>query len=305
MKLTRKLLWMGSALWAVALTAGIGFWMRPVSYFNGVLYVREALTGVENREVTVEGHRMHYLAAGPAGGPVVVLVHGLGGRAEDWSNLAPYFARAGFRVYMPDLFGFGRSEKPAEFSYSVHDQANVVVDFMDALGLKEVELGGWSMGGWIVQIVAGTHPERVKRLMVFDSAGLYEKPDWNTNLFMPKTAGELDELEALLTPDPPRIPGFVARDILRISAEHRWVTQRAIDTMLTGKDTTDSLLQELKMPVLILWGKEDHITPLDEGKKMQQLIPESELLVYDGCGHLAPEQCAAAMGPTLVEFLKK
>jgi pimeloyl-ACP methyl ester carboxylesterase len=305
MKLTRKLLWMGSALWAVALTAGIGFWMRPVSYFNGVLYVREALTGVENREVTVEGHRMHYLAAGPAGGPVVVLVHGLGGRAEDWSNLAPYFARAGFRVYMPDLFGFGRSEKPAEFSYSVHDQANVVVDFMDALGLKEVELGGWSMGGWIVQIVAGTHPERVKRLMVFDSAGLYEKPDWNTNLFMPKTAVELDELEALLTPDPPRIPGFVARDILRISAEHRWVTQRAIDTMLTGKDTTDSLLQEMKMPVLILWGKEDHITPLDEGKKMQQLIPESKLLVYDGCGHLAPEQCAAAMGPTLVEFLKK
>jgi pimeloyl-ACP methyl ester carboxylesterase len=305
MKLTRKLLWMGSALWAVALTAGIGFWMRPVSYFNGVLYVREALTGVENREVTVEGHRMHYLAAGPAGGPVVVLVHGLGGRAEDWSNLAPYFARAGFRVYMPDLFGFGRSEKPAEFSYAVHDQADAVVDFMDALGLKEVELGGWSMGGWIVQIVAGTHPERVKRLMVFDSAGLYEKPDWNTNLFMPKTAGELDELEALLTPDPPRIPGFVARDILRISAEHRWVTQRAIDTMLTGKDTTDSLLQELKMPVLILWGKEDHITPLDEGKKMQQLIPESELLVYDGCGHLAPEQCAAAMGPTLVEFLKK
>jgi len=305
MKLTRKLLWMGSALWAVALTAGIGFWMRPVSYFNGVLYVREALTGVENREVTVEGHRMHYLAAGPAGGPVVVLVHGLGGRAEDWSNLAPYFARAGFRVYMPDLFGFGRSEKPAEFSYAVHDQADAVVDFMDALGLKEVELGGWSMGGWIVQIVAGTHPERVKRLMVFDSAGLYEKPDWNTNLFMPKTAGELDELEALLTPDPPRIPGFVARDILRISAEHRWVTQRAIDTMLTGKDTTDSLLQEMKMPVLILWGKEDHITPLDEGKKMQQLIPESELLVYDGCGHLAPEQCAAAMGPTLVEFLKK
>ena len=305
MKLTRKLLWMGSALWAVALTAGIGFWMRPVSYFNGVLYVREALTGVENREVTVEGHRMHYLAAGPAGGPVVVLVHGLGGRAEDWSNLAPYFARAGFRVYMPDLFGFGRSEKPAEFSYAVHDQADAVVDFMDALGLKEVELGGWSMGGWIVQIVAETHPERVKRLMVFDSAGLYEKPDWNTNLFMPKTAGELDELEALLTPDPPRIPGFVARDILRISAEHRWVTQRAIDTMLTGKDTTDSLLQELKMPVLILWGKEDHITPLDEGKKMQQLIPESELLVYDGCGHLAPEQCAAAMGPTLVEFLKK
>ena len=62
---------------------------------------------------------MHYEAEGPAGGPVVVLVHGLGGRAEDWPNLAPYFARAGFRVYMPDLFGYGRSDKPADFSYSV------------------------------------------------------------------------------------------------------------------------------------------------------------------------------------------
>jgi pimeloyl-ACP methyl ester carboxylesterase len=305
MKLTRRLIWMGGGLWAVALAAGLGFWMRPVSYFNGILYAREALTGVENGQVTVEGHRMHYLAEGPAGGPVVVLVHGLGGRAEDWSNLAPYFARAGFRVYMPDLFGFGRSEKPVEFSYSVRDQATAVEAFMDALGLKQVDLGGWSMGGWIAQIVAGTHPERVKRLLVFDSAGLYEKPNWNTDLFMPNTAKELDELEALLTPDPPRIPGFVARDVLRISAEHRWVTERAMGTMLTGRDTTDGLLPGMKMPVLLLWGKEDRITPLEEGKKMQEGIPESELLVYEGCGHLAPEQCAAAMGPALVEFLRK
>jgi len=305
MKLTRKMLWLGGALWALALTAGIGFWLRPVSYFDGILYAREALTGVENGQVTVEGHRMHYLAEGPAGGPVVVLVHGLNGRAEDWSNLAPYFARAGLRVYMPDLFGFGRSEKPADFSYAVHDQATAVEDFMDALGLKQVDLGGWSMGGWIVQIVAGRHPERVKRLMVFDSAGIYKKPDWNTNLFMPKTAEELIELEALLMQHPPGIPGFVARDVLRISAERRWVTQRALDTMLTGKDATDGLLPQMKMPVLILWGKEDRITPLDEGKKMQELIPESELLVYEGCGHLAPEQCTAAMGPALVEFAKK
>jgi pimeloyl-ACP methyl ester carboxylesterase len=305
MKLTRKLLWIAGALWAATLIAGIGFWLRPVSYLNGTMYAREAFSGVENRQVTVEGHRMHYLAEGPRSGPVVVLVHGLGGRAEDWSNLSPFFARAGFRVYMPDLFGYGRSERPRDFSYSVRDQANAVVDFMNALGLKQVNLGGWSMGGWIVQIIAASHPETVKRLMLFDSAGIYAKPDWNTNLFMPRTPGDLDQLEALLMPHPPRIPGFVARDILRISARRRWVTQRALNTMMTGKDTTDGLLPELTIPVLILWGKEDHITPLDLGKKMQQLIPRSELLVYDGCGHLAPGQCASAMGPTVAEFAQK
>jgi pimeloyl-ACP methyl ester carboxylesterase len=305
MKLTRKLLWIAGALWAAALIAGIGFWLRPVSYLNGTMYAREAFSGVENRQVTVEGHRMHYLAEGPRSGPVVVLVHGLGGRAEDWSNLSPFFARAGFRVYMPDLFGYGRSERPRDFSYSVRDQANAVVDFMNALGLKQVNLGGWSMGGWIVQIIAASHPETVKRLMLFDSAGIYAKPDWNTNLFMPRTPGDLDQLEALLMPHPPRIPGFVARDVLRLSAQRRWVTQRALNTMMTGKDTTDGLLPELTIPVLILWGKEDHITPLDLGKKMQQLIPRSELLVYDGCGHLAPGQCASAMGPTVAEFAQK
>jgi pimeloyl-ACP methyl ester carboxylesterase len=289
----------------VAIVAALGFWLRPVSYFNGMLYARETLSGVESRWATVQGHQMHYLAEGPANGPAVVLVHGLGGRAEDWSNLAPYLAKAGLRVYMPDLFGYGRSEKPAEFSYSVHDQAGAVVAFMDALGLKQVDLGGWSMGGWIVQIAASTHPERVRRLMLFDSAGLYAKPNWDTNLFMPETVPELDRLEALLMPHPPAIPSFVARDLLRLSAEHRWVIQRALDSMLTGKDTTDGLLPELEMPVLLLWGKEDRITPVDLGKKMQELIPKSELLVYGGCGHLAPEQCTVAMGPSVVEFAKE
>ena len=168
---------------------------------------------------------------------------------------------------MPDLLGYGRSEKPADFSYSVRDEAGVVVGFLDALGLKQVDLGGWSMGGWIVQIVAREHPERVSRLMLFDSAGVYEKPDWDTNLFTSKTPAQLDQLEALLMPHPQRIPGFVARDILRRSNQHAWVIQRALDTMLTGRDATDTLLPQLKMPVLILWGKEDRITPLEQGRR--------------------------------------
>ena len=305
MKLAKKLLLLGWVLLAVAMAAGLGFWLRPVSYFNGFMYLKEAFTSVENHSVTVQGHRMHYLAEGPANGPVVVLVHGLGGRAEDWIMLAPYFAKAGFRVYMPDLFGYGRSEKPEDFSYSVRDEAGAVVGFIDALGLSRVDLGGWSMGGWIVQIVADTHPERVTRLMLFDSAGIYWKPDWNTNLFIPKTPSELDQLEALLMPHPPGIPGFVARNILRLSERRAWIIHRALATMLTGQDTTDKLLPDLKMPVLILWGKEDRITPLALGQKMHVLIPLSELDVYNGCGHLAPQQCTAEMGPRVVEFVKE
>lgn len=299
--------WIGRALLAViaaAAIAGLGYWLRPVSYFNGWTYLQEDFAGIKSKNVQVAGHRVHYLEEGPANGRVVVLVHGLGASAEDWQNLATYFVQAGFHVYVPDLLGYGRSEKPTDFSYSVADEAGVVVGFLDAMELKQVDLGGWSMGAWIVQLIAAEHPERVERLMLFDAAGLNVKPDWNTDLFMPTTAAQLDELDALLMPQPPQIPGYVARDILRRSREESWVIRRALNTMLTARDVTDQLLPQLKMPVLIEWGALDKITPLDQGETMHRLIPQSELEVIPGCGHLAPMQCAGQMGPKAVGFLR-
>jgi pimeloyl-ACP methyl ester carboxylesterase len=301
MKLLRKILVSAALLAALAV---LGFWALPVSYFKAALYLRERCSGIESHTVIVEGLRVHYLAEGPKFGSVVVLVHGLGGSAEDWRNLAPSLAQAGYRVYMPDLPGYGRSEKPASFSYSVPDEASVVVGFFDALGLKQVDLGGWSMGGWIVQRVAAAHPDRVVKLMLFDSAGLYAKPAWNTGLFTPTSPDELEELDVLLMPNPPKVPGFIARDILRRSKRNAWVIHRAMDSMLTGRDVTDGLLPAMKMPVLIVWGSADLITPLSLGEKMHSLIPQSELDVVHGCGHLAPSQCTAQIGPVVIAFLK-
>lgn len=297
--------WVLLAAIVLAVIAGIGFLMRPVSYFDGWMYLQGYLSGVQSRWLQVEGDRVHYLAEGPANGPVVVLVHGLGGSAEDWRNLAPYLAHAGFRVYMPDLLGYGRSEKPADFSYSVRDEAAVVIGFMDALGLKQVDLGGWSMGGWIVELVAVEHPERVARLMLFDAAGLNVKPEWDTGLFTPTTADQLDQLDALLMPQPPHVPSYVARDILRLSQKNGWVVKRSLATMMTAQDVTDNLLPRLKMPVLILWGAVDRIVPLNQAETMHRLIPQSELDVFAGCGHLAPLQCTSEMGPKVVKFVEE
>ena len=301
---SRKIKWAVCILLLLAALCGFAaFWLRPVGIFRAISEVRLLLSGVESSWTAVNGYRIHYYALGPEKGPAVVLVHGLGGRAEDWGDLAPYLARAGYRVYLPDLPGYGQSERPAGFSYSVTDQASVVAGFFNSIGLKQVDLGGWSMGGWIVQRVALEHPKRVRKLMLFDSAGLLAKPDWDTALFTPSSAAELAQLDALLMPKPPAVPGFIASDILRISKENAWVIHRALDSMLTGRETTDSLLPELKMPVLIVWGADDHITPLSQGETIHKLISRSQLEVFDGCGHLAPTQCAGQIGPRVVGFL--
>ncbi|HWT66530.1 MAG TPA: alpha/beta fold hydrolase [Terracidiphilus sp.] len=305
MKRSRQYTWIGNLLLLVVLLGAVSFWLRPVSFFRAYGAARFCLNGAHSRTVSVSGYRVHYYVLGPDSGQPVVLIHGLGGRAEDWENLSGYLTRAGYRVYLPDLPGYGQSEQPANFSYSIPSEASVVVGFLDAMHLQQVDLGGWSMGGWIVQRVAFDHPERIRHLMLFDSAGLYAKPSWNTALFTPSNIDELNQLDALLMPNPPHIPKFIARDILRHSRQNAWVIHRALGTMLAGQDVTDQLLPQLRMPVLIVWGREDHITPLELGMKMRALVPQSQLEIIIGCGHLAPSQCAPQANAAVEPFLKR
>jgi pimeloyl-ACP methyl ester carboxylesterase len=145
----------------------------------------------------------------------------------------------------------------------------------------------------------------VRKLMLFASIGLNKAPAFDLRLFTPTTPAELDQLDALLMPNPPKVPGFIARDILRLAKERAWVVHRALDSMRTGQDATDRLLPQLKMPVLIVWGDADRILPLDQGETMHKLVPQSELVVVPGCGHLAPAQCSSQIGPRVVEFVRK
>jgi pimeloyl-ACP methyl ester carboxylesterase len=304
MNQSRRKTWIAILLFLVIALTGLSFCAWPLEFFGVFNQLRMFLIGAHSEFTTVDGYRVHYYVLGPANGQPAVLVHGLGGRAEDWVKLAPYLAKAGHRVYLPDLPGYGESERPANFSYSVGDQADVVLGFFDVLGLKQVDLGGWSMGGWIVQLMAARHPERVKRLMLFDSAGLHVHPEWDTQLFTPVSALQIEKLDKLLMPNPPHVPDFVATAILRYSRKHAWVMHRAIDSMLLGRETTDNLLPDIKMPVLLVWGKVDQIIPLSQGEKMHQLLPNSKLDVVPGCGHLAPNECAGQIGPEVVNFLR-
>ncbi len=299
MKLFKGLLWL---IIILVLVLGMDFLLHPLYYLNELTYFQEWRDGVESHDVTVAGIRMHYLAEGPAGGQPVVLVHGLGSRAEDWANLAPYLVQAGYRVYLPDLPGYGRSQKPTDFSYSIHDEAAMVAGFLDALGLKQVDLGGWSMGGGIAQHVAFDHPDRVRKLMLFDAAGLNEPVIFDTRLFTPENADQLSQFEALLSPHPVEAPAFITRDILKYFQRNAWVIKRAMASMLTRVDATDAILPQLKMPVLIVWGAEDRILPASQAETMHCLVPQSEVDIVSGCGHLAPRECAGQVGPRVVAF---
>lgn len=246
--------------------------------------------------------RIHYYVGG-SGSPVV-LVHGLGGRAEDWANLMPQLARDHHRVYALDLPGYGRSAWPRNSDYSIPELAGAVEAFMNSRHLDGADLGGWSMGGWIAMRVALDEPQRIRRLMIFDSAGLRWNLLWDTSLFEPDTPKKLEELDDLLMPGKaPSVPGFIQRDIFRFVGLHGWVVRRNMDSMLTMSSLLDGKLGALKMPMLIVWGKQDHLIPYTVGEEIHRDVPQSELEIFDGCGHLAPGQCAGEIGPVVKGFL--
>jgi pimeloyl-ACP methyl ester carboxylesterase len=122
--------------------------------------------------------------------------------------------------------------------------------------------------------------------------------------FEPTTIPAVQHLYRLLMPQPTDLPGFLARDMVNKFKQLNWVVDRSARSMFRGDDLLDGKLGRLQMPTLIIWGKQDHLIPLATGISLHQQISQSALEIYDGCGHLAPGQCASRIGPRLVDFLQ-
>jgi pimeloyl-ACP methyl ester carboxylesterase len=289
----------------VLLISALGFvilaWRNPLWLVDRQIDARLRLHGVHSNYVTVNGYKMHYLVGGS--GRPLLLVHGLGSRGEDWANLIPQLIDSGNRVYALDLLGYGNSEQPRDARYSISQQAVMVEGFLDSQHLQQVDMAGWSMGGWIALQVALQQPQRIRRLVLLDSAGLRFQLSFDPALFQPASPLELVKLEEILIPHPRPLPGFLAMAMLRRGDHVGWVVRRSVQSMMTGEDLVDGKLGALTMPVLIGWGDQDKLIPLSVGYRLHQEIMQSVLDVYDGCGHLAPQDCVSQVGPSVTDFL--
>jgi len=296
--------WLRRAVLALAFLAvclgGLITW-RPLAVMDAATRAWLRVMGVRSEYVRLGKYRIHYLTGGD--GQPLVLVHGLGGKAENFARAMPVLTRSGFRVYAIDLLGFGRSDRP-DVNYSIALQADILRQFMDALDLRQADLGGWSMGGWIVLKFALQNPERIRRLFVADSAGLEFKPTFDPHIFHPQNGEQAGQLMKLLSPEARHIPQFVENRIAAEMNRKGPAVGRAVDSMLTGTDVLNGKLGAIRQPVLIVWGKDDMLIPVSCGEEMHREIPQSVLAIFDGCGHLAPVECSGSVTPEVVRFLK-
>ena len=142
---------------------------------------------------TIYGVKIHYVEAGS--GPVVVLLHGLGGNYTNWAFNTSALAQK-YRVIVPDQIGFGKSDKPV-INYRIATYVDFLDAFLKELKVERASLVGNSMGGWVAAAYTLAHPERVERLVLVDAAGFRFAKDFDTSQLIrlnPSTREDMKEL---------------------------------------------------------------------------------------------------------------
>jgi pimeloyl-ACP methyl ester carboxylesterase len=262
----------------------------------------------ESKQVEVFGQRIHYLEAGS--GPNVILLHGLGADANNWVMNTAALAQS-FHVFVPDQIGFGESDKPP-----INYRVGTLVDFLDGfykkVGITKATVVGNSLGGWTAMAFTLAHPDKVERMVLVDSAGYsFEKlgtpkPNIETmDGLNPSTVAGSKTVLALILANKALATNQAAEQLFATHLRNRdgYTIERFIESVHRGEDVVDGKLGAIKVPTLIIWGREDALTPLAEGKLLAAEIAGSELVILDNCGHIPQFECAAPFNGTLLKFL--
>lgn len=266
----------------------------------------------EGKYVTVRaGHqegglKLHYHEAGGEHPETVILLHGGGPGASAWSNFGrnlPEFAK-NYRTLAIDQPGFGRSDKPTEHPQYFRHSADAVVGLMDELGIERAHFVGNSLGGGTSVRLALNHPKRAGRLVLMGPGGL------SVNLFAPDPTEGIKNLGRFSAPPGPSREKLEA--FLRIMVhDQSLITDELIDERFAAASAPESLAamkamgksfaqpdtyeegmlwreaHRLRQRVLLIWGREDRVNPLDGALLALKLIPRAQLHVFGGCGHWA------------------
>lgn len=259
------------------------------------------VAGVRWRSREVEGR-----------GDSVVFVHGLLASSATWQHvLAP--ASAGRPAIAVDLPGFGCSDRPWPYDYTVGGEANALLGYLDTRGIGRAVLAGNSLGGAAAALIAAEHPERVEALVLVAPATPDTPIPWPVRTLRIPLLGEI----AMALVNRPTVAYGLRH---RLFARASRVTGSAIEDAwfpLTVPGTRRAALaairsdprrylgleSRIRVPALILWGREDRLIPVGEAERLASHIEGSRLVVLPDAGHLPQREQPEAFSRAVANFL--
>lgn len=236
----------------------------------------------------LDGFRLHAVHSGT--GAPVVLLHGLSGSYRWWRYTVPALEQR-FRVHLPEMIGFGGSRRP-ERQPTIPQMAELMVGWLDALGLDRTSFIGHSMGAQVGIHLAARWPDRIDRLVLVSAAGV-PRP-----LSPLKAAGLAADFTSPAAWGRKTFLPTIAADAVRAGPR---TLLRATRHVL--EDDVRPLLPRVRASTLLLWGEHDPLTPVQDGQLMEREIHDSRLVVLPGAAHNPMADRPGAFNRSLVEFL--
>jgi pimeloyl-ACP methyl ester carboxylesterase len=270
--------------------------------------------GLSEARVRVGDHRWAYdtREAAEPGAPTVVLVHGFTGSKENWYPLAERLG-GHYRLVIPDLPGWGESQRIAGADYGFLAQADRLAQFLEGIRRdgSPIVLVGHSMGGGIVALVAADHPDLVARVALIDAAGVRfrdnrfgEEVLAGGNPFAVSDEASLQRYLDTVFNDraaQPPLPWPVSRAVIDWRIAQAPFEQQVLDRI--GRSSERFLPGEaaaaIRQPALLLWCRQDKVIDISAMALYAAQMPQAMQVSLNGCGHMSimerPDDVAASI----------
>jgi pimeloyl-ACP methyl ester carboxylesterase len=267
--------------------------------------------------VEIRGRRVNYVDIGEGDMPPVIFIHGLAGCWQNWLENIPRLAQER-RCLALDLPGFARSEMPSH-KITISGYGDTVVEFARSVGVEEpADLIGNSMGGFIAAEIGINHADFAHRIVLCSAAGisitnLKRRPLLTfARIAAATTNAALARREALVKRPRLRqnILAYVFRHPSRVDADLAYQLTLgagspgfvpALDA-LTDYDFRDRL-EDVKVPVLLVWGREDNLVPVQDADEFERRIPDARKVILEDTGHVPMLERPETFNHLVAEFL--
>jgi abhydrolase domain-containing protein 6 len=284
----------------VVVVAIIAFVAVPSSVLYGcIVGVERAYAGLALKKIKVDELEVEYLRGGS--GQPLILLHGFGADKDNWNRISRYLVND-FDVIALDLPGFGNSKKNPNLDYDVYTQVERLRLVVEALGIREFNIAGSSMGGYIAGVFSAKYPEKIQSLWLISPFGVHESElsemfkvtqKGGHPVILPRNNDDFKYLIEYLFVDPPFIPSPVIDHLSAESELNFDITQKIFDQIHRMKNGVpypelplDYALASYKGPVLISWGEEDRIIHWSGSLALKKTIPHARIEIMKNIGHL-------------------
>lgn len=248
-----------------------------------------------------EARGFRYVDEGPRSDlPPVVLLHGMLGDLSNWTNTIDFLAERQYRVIVPMLPVYDLPIKET----SVQGLADYVFDFLRAIDVEQAMLVGNSLGGQVALLFALDHPEYAAALVLSGSSGIYEV-EMGTSTPRRRDREYIRERAALTFYDPAHATDDLVEEMFEIVNNRGQVARLIKMARSTKEETVRSRLVDIGAPTLLVWGRNDLITPPEVAEEFRDRIPQSELHFIDRCGHAPMIEQPDHFNRIMLNFLRE